>query len=192
MQYYLSLGSNLGEETRNLARARRLLERSGIQVVRSSSLYRTQPVGMSDQPWFLNQVLEIATSLRPQELLRLLKKAEKALGRSPGPVNGPRVIDIDILLAGDLVIKGKNLIIPHPRLQHRNFVLAPLREIAPEAVHPVLKLTVLDLYKVSEDPAIVRKLSLRRGNRRQAGKGTAYENPGKGGAGRQGHQEGKD
>jgi 2-amino-4-hydroxy-6-hydroxymethyldihydropteridine diphosphokinase len=191
MQYYLSLGSNLGEETRNLARARRLLERNGIQIVRSSSLYRTQPLGMSDQPWFTNQVIEIATALRPPGLLRLLKKVEKTLGRRPGPINGPRLIDIDILLAGDLVMKGKNLIIPHPRLQQRNFVLVPLKEIAPEAVHPVLKLTVLDLCKTSKDPALVRKLKPRRDDRCRVDGSIGDMKLKKRPAGRQTHKGGK-
>jgi 2-amino-4-hydroxy-6-hydroxymethyldihydropteridine diphosphokinase len=169
MRYYLSLGSNLKEKTRNLARARRLLERSGVRIVRSSSLYHTQPVGKSDQPWFINQVIEIATALRPQGLLRLLKSIERKLGRRPSPVNGPRLIDLDILLAGDLVMKGKTLIIPHPRLRQRNFVLVPLEEIAPDAVHPVVKKTVLDLCRSSEDPAVVRRLRPRRSARQRAG-----------------------
>ena len=191
MRYYLSLGSNLGEETRNLARARSLIERSGIQIVRSSSLYSTQPVGMSDQPWFANQVIEIATALRPPGLLRLLKKVEKTLGRRPGPINGPRLIDIDILLAGDLVLTEKDLVIPHPRLQHRNFILVPLKEIAPEAVHPVTKTTVLDLFKTSRDPAIVRKLRPRRDELRRAGRGTAKLNFNKGCADGQTYKEEK-
>lgn len=191
MRYFLSLGSNLGEETKYLARARRLLERSGIQIVRSSSLYSTQPVGMSDQPWFANQVIEIATALRPPGLLRLLKKVEKTLGRRPGPINGPRLIDIDILLAGDLVMKGKNLIIPHPRLDKRNFVLVPLKEIAPETIHPVTKTTVSDLCKTSEDAAIVRRLRPCRDDRNRAGRGAGDINPKKGCAGRQTHKEGK-
>jgi 2-amino-4-hydroxy-6-hydroxymethyldihydropteridine diphosphokinase len=171
MRYYLSLGSNIGKKERNLARARRLLERSGIRIVRSSSVYRTEPVGMSRQPWFVNQVIEIATALRPQGLLRLLKKAEKDLGRRPGPVNGPRPIDLDILLAGERVVKGKGLVIPHPRLAQRNFVLVPLEEIAPRTIHPLFKKTVSELCRVSEDTAVVRRLRPRRVASRRTGPG---------------------
>jgi 2-amino-4-hydroxy-6-hydroxymethyldihydropteridine diphosphokinase len=189
MRYYLSLGSNVGEKSENLGRARRLLERSGIRVVRSSSLYRTQPVGTSDQPWFVNQVIEIATALRPQGLLRLLKKVEKALGRRPGPVNGPRMIDLDILLAGNLVMKGKKLTIPHPRLPQRNFVLVPLEEIAPDTVHPITKKTVLDLCRASQDPAVVRKLKPHRDAPKRAGRSAGEINPKKGRTGRPDHQD---
>ncbi len=192
MRYYLSLGSNLGEKTENLARARGLLERGGIRIVRSSSLYRTQPVGMSDQPWFVNQVIEIATALRPQGLLRVLKKAEKELGRRAGPANGPRIIDMDILLAGNLVVEGKKLVIPHPRLPQRNFVLVPLEEIAPDTVHPVIKKTVLDLRRASPDPAVVRKLKPRRGAGKRAGRSGGEINPKKKHTGKQGHQGGTD
>jgi len=187
MRYYLSLGSNLGDETENLARLRCLLEQSGIRVVRASSLYRTQPVGLAGQPWFLNQVLEIDTSLGPRGLLHLLKKVETTLGRKPGPVNGPRVLDIDILLAGDLVLKTKNLVIPHPRMPQRNFVLVPLKEIAPRAVHPVLKMTVFDLCRVSQDSAVVRKLRSRREDRWRAGGSTPYMKRKKSPARRRGH-----
>lgn len=190
MRYYLSLGSNIGEKKRNLARARRLLERSGIRIVRSSSLYYTQPVGMSDQPWFVNQVIEISTALRPQGLLRLLKKVEKDLGRRTGPVNGPRRMDLDILLAGDLVVRGKKLIIPHPRLPQRNFVLVPLEEIAPDTIHPLIKKTVSELCRDSEDSAVVRRLRPRRCAGWRAGQSAGEVKPKKERKGRQGFQGG--
>ncbi len=158
MRYHLGLGSNLGEPRNNLARARRLLGQNGIRIVRASSLYRTQPVGMTNQPWFLNQALEVSTSLRPLELLRRLKKIEKEMGRTIGVVHGPRLIDLDILLAGEIVLKTPRLTVPHPELHKRNFVLGPLAEIAGETVHPLLKSTIRSLFKKSRDRSAIRRL----------------------------------
>jgi 2-amino-4-hydroxy-6-hydroxymethyldihydropteridine diphosphokinase len=153
--YFLSLGSNLGNRPRNLAAAARLLRKNGIQVLRASSVYETEPVDLAGQPWFLNQVLEVRSSLEPHALLKLAKSIEAGLKRVPTVAKGPRTIDIDILLAGDLVIDTPELIIPHPRLARRNFVLVPFNEIAPETRHPVLGKAIRDLALESPDPSRV-------------------------------------
>jgi len=158
MRYYLSLGSNLGNRRANLGRALVALEKEGVKVLRSSSLYRTEPVGYAAQPWFYNHVVEVSTALEPAELLALIKTVERGLGRRPAPKNRPRTIDIDILIAEDRLVSTRQLIIPHPRIAGRNFVLVPLLEIAPAAVHPLLKERISDLYKRSRDKSAVIKI----------------------------------
>ena len=157
MIYVLGLGGNLGRRAAHLARARRLLERKGVRILRASSVYETEPVDYADQPWFLNQVLEVLSELDPPGLLRLAKSIEAEMKRVPTVPKGPRVIDIDILLAGDLVLDTPDLVIPHPRMHLRNFVLAPLREIAPRLRHPVLGRSVAEMARSSKDPARVTK-----------------------------------
>lgn len=157
MTYVLSLGSNLGRRRRNLALARLSLEKAGVTILRASSIYMTQPVDVPDQPWFLNQVLKVRAKLSPPELLELAKSIEKKMKRIPTVDKGPRPIDIDILLAGDTVIDTPGLTIPHPRLARRNFVLVPLKEIAPRTVHPVLRKTVGELARESPDASAVLK-----------------------------------
>jgi len=158
MHYFLSLGSNLGNRRANLGRALAELKKARVKVLRSSSLYRTQPLKYAAQPWFYNQVVEVSTALEPADLLALIKTVERDLGRKPARRNRPRTIDIDILIAEDRVIATRQLIVPHPRMGERNFVLVPLLEIAPAAIHPLLKEKISDLHQMSRDKSVVKKM----------------------------------
>jgi len=148
---FISTGSNLGDRRQNLLRAEALLEEAGCAIVQRSRIVESAPWGLEDQPAFLNRVLEIRSSLPPQDLLEVLLGIEEVMGRKRGRTWGARLIDLDLLLYGDRVIQSPSLALPHPRMQMRNFVLRPLAEIAPEVVHPVLKQTVLDLANTSSD-----------------------------------------
>lgn len=166
MVYYVGFGSNLGRRAKNLARARRLLEEGGAEVTAASSIYETEPVDLTGQPWFLNQVLEIRTELDPPALLRLARSVEARLKRVMTVPKGPRTIDIDILFAAGLLIDSPELVVPHPRLHLRNFVLIPLSEIAPDFVHPALGRTIRELAAASADTSrVVRKNRLGRPRR---------------------------
>ena len=143
---YLGLGSNMGNRQGNLDKALDLLSQR-LRVGQISSIYDTKPVGNINQPRFLNLVCQAYTKLAPTELLALAKGIELKLGRSPDKSNSPRPIDIDILFYGDQVIETPELIIPHPRLTKRAFVLIPLAEIAPELVHPVSGKTIGELLQ---------------------------------------------
>lgn len=129
---YLSLGSNLGQRVENLAAAVRKLDSPHTKVTRVSSVYETAPQGKTDQPNFLNIAVEVDTELGPKELLRHVQAVELALGRVRKERWGPRVIDLDIVLYGDLVSFDEELTLPHPRMQERAFVLIPVLEINPE------------------------------------------------------------
>lgn len=126
---YLGLGSNLGSRQRNLSAARRKLREKGLRIVRQSQVIETEPWGVVDQPRFLNQVIEAKWSGTPRQLLSAAKQVERELGRQPTRRWGPRVIDVDILLFGDLRINQRGLIIPHPRITERPFVLESLNEL---------------------------------------------------------------
>jgi 2-amino-4-hydroxy-6-hydroxymethyldihydropteridine diphosphokinase len=144
---YVGLGSNLGDREGHLARALEALGRvDGVVVRRRSSVRETEPVGGPPQGPFLNAVAEIETALDPAALLGALKAVERAGGRRPGPLWGPREIDLDLLLYDDLVLRADDLVVPHPRLAARAFVLEPLAEIAPDVVHPVLERTARELW----------------------------------------------
>ena len=134
---YLGLGTNLGDKKANLRAAVNILNSNeSVDVVALSSLYSTQPVGVKDQPDFINAVIAIQTTLSPVELLKLCNNIEHQLGRVRTIRWGPRVIDIDILLYNDVVINDNDLIIPHPCIMERAFVLIPLAEIAPDVILP--------------------------------------------------------
>jgi len=142
---YLSLGSNLGDREGCLRGAIARLGAAGIRVLRVSSLYETEPIEVREQPWFLNLVVEAETDLFPKQLLARTQRIELELGRKRVRPKGPRTIDIDILLYGQSVIESNELMVPHPRLAERRFVLEPLVELAPELRHPVNRRSIREL-----------------------------------------------
>ncbi len=151
MRVLLSLGSNLGDRAANLRHALDALARwPGVRLGAVSRVYETEPVGLAEQPDFLNAAAEIETELLPLELLNAVKEIEAALGRTPSERWGPRVIDIDLILWEDLMMTEARLTLPHAAFRSRYFVLAPLAEIAPEAVDPVTGKTVRALSESVE------------------------------------------
>jgi 2-amino-4-hydroxy-6-hydroxymethyldihydropteridine diphosphokinase len=158
---YLGLGSNLGDRAANLLRAVTGLISGDLHLQAASSIYETEPVGNPDQPKFLNMVVAItARRLEPFSLLNYCLATELRLGRQRLAVKGARTVDIDLLLLDELVIDeergGTDLVLPHPRLHQRRFVLAPLAEIAPHLKHPVLGETMNHLLGAVDDGAAVR------------------------------------
>ena len=129
MKVYLGLGSNLGPRLRNLSAARRRLRQKGFLIVRQSRVIETEPWGVTDQPRFLNQVIEGAWMGTARQLLKVTKEVEREGGRKPTRRWGPRVIDVDILLFGDQQVRQRDLVIPHPRISERQFVLQSLDEL---------------------------------------------------------------
>ncbi|MDX9993484.1 MAG: 2-amino-4-hydroxy-6-hydroxymethyldihydropteridine diphosphokinase [Anaerolineales bacterium] len=156
---YIALGSNLGNRLANLRGA---LARFApqISIRQESNVYETEPWGYADQPAFLNMVVEAATSLGPAALLSFLKEIEAEMGRAATFRNGPRLIDLDILFYDDLVLNSPPLVIPHPRLHERAFVLVPLADVAPQHLHPVLGETVLRLLMEIDLKGITRYIEL--------------------------------
>ena len=144
---YLALGSNMGNRLSNL-KAAVLNLTPQMMVKQKSSVYETPPWGFTEQDAFLNQVVKVTTYLEPEPLLRHLKRMETALGRVPNFQNGPRVIDIDILFFDKMIINTPPLVVPHPRLHERAFVLVPLAEIEPDFIHPILQRPI---NKILED-----------------------------------------
>ena len=156
MRAYLGLGSNLGDRRANIEEAvRRLNDTAGVRVTRVSSMYDTEPVGGPPQARYLNAACEVETELTPHELLRAALAVEDAMGRTREVHWGPRNIDIDILLYGELVIQDEELTVPHPRMTERAFVLRPLADIAPRVRHPETKkdirTTLADIQAKSGD-----------------------------------------
>lgn len=154
---YLLIGGNLGDRKNNLQKAIALINEQCGSITKSSSLYETAAWGLTDQPSFLNQALEISTSLNARQLMRKILNIEKEMGRVRQEKLGPRLIDIDILFFNNEIHNLHFLKIPHPEIQNRRFVLAPLAEIDPQLEHPVLKKTVAQLLEECPDNLEVTK-----------------------------------
>ena len=156
---FLLTGSNLGGREKNLAAARQLINRQCGSIITASSLYETAAWGKTDQPAFLNQALEVYTSLNARQLIRKILKVEKEMGRVREEKYGPRLIDIDILLFNQEKHNYHFLKLPHPEMQNRRFALLPLAEIAPDIMHPVLNKTITELLNECKDELEVKKYS---------------------------------
>lgn len=148
---FIAIGSNLSNREKNIEQAKILMEKNGIKIVRASSIIETEPYGLKEQPSFLNCVVECETALIPEELLKVLQSIEKDLGRIRKVKWGPRTIDLDIIFYGKMVINKSGLIIPHPDMQNRIFVLKPICEIAPYFVHPILRKTMRSILRKLEE-----------------------------------------
>ena len=153
---YIGIGSNMGDRQSNCQQAIELLSEAG-RVTGASSLYYTEPVGYKEQEDFINAAAALDTDLTPTALLALCHSIEDRMGRTRTVRWGPRTIDLDILLFGDKVMNQADLIIPHPMMATRKFVLAPLVELAPEVLHPLLQKTVAQLFREIENSHTVVK-----------------------------------
>ncbi len=161
---YIGLGANLGDPARQVREAvSRLGELPEVEVLKTSRLYRTPPVGPPGQPWYINAVVQVKTRLTPEELMRRLLLIERQMGRERGERWGPRVIDLDLLLYDGEVLAGPELTVPHPEMHRRAFVLVPLAEIAPQAWHPVLSRTARELVAELEPAEVAAVTPLRTG-----------------------------
>ena len=156
---YLLIGGNLGNRKENLAKAVSLINEQCGSLTRSSSIYETEAWGNTDQPSFLNQALEISTSLTARLLMRRVLRIEEEMGRIRKEKLGPRIIDIDILLFENEIHDLRFLKIPHPEMQNRRFVLVPLAEINSTLQHPVLKKTIAELLEECPDNLEVKKIA---------------------------------
>jgi len=160
---YIGLGSNLGDRENNLSEAlNRMRSVAGLSLLRVSSFHESEPIGPPDQPDFLNAVAEVATSLPPRSLLGATQRIELEMGRIRSRHWGPRLIDLDILLYGDRLVSEHDLVIPHPMMHVRRFVLAPLCELVPNEEHPTLGLTFSQLLRRVKWDAGVQGLSTQR------------------------------
>ena len=155
---YISAGSNLGDRQAYLDFGARSLAEEGT-LLRRSSVFETEPVGYAEQPWFLNQVFELKTELAPQTLLARCNAIELEAGRVRTFRNAPRPLDLDILLYGNEVICDPDLIIPHPRMTERRFVLEPMVEIAPNLNYPTTGISIRELLKNCPDASAIRKIT---------------------------------
>jgi 2-amino-4-hydroxy-6-hydroxymethyldihydropteridine diphosphokinase len=158
MLAYVGLGSNLGDRAGYLLLAVRGMMNAGLNVTRLSSVYETEPVDVREQPLFLNMVAELGGRLpAPEQLLARLLRIEYALGRRRDVERGARTIDLDLLLYGDRQSSTEFLILPHPRLHQRRFVLTPLAELSPDLLHPIFRRTIYDLLANTEDTSAVTR-----------------------------------
>jgi 2-amino-4-hydroxy-6-hydroxymethyldihydropteridine diphosphokinase len=155
---YLMIGGNIGERSSNLREARKKIEERCGAIIKASSIYETEAWGIKEQDKFLNQALIINTNLTPHELLSSVLKIEKSVGRRREVKYGPRIIDIDIIFFNEKVIQEPGLIIPHPQLENRRFVLVPLAEIAFNKKHPVSKRTIGQILQLCPDDLDVHKI----------------------------------
>jgi len=145
---YIGIGSNMGDKISNCRRAiEEMDELPGCKVAASSSLYKTEPVGVAEQDWYINCVARLTTSLDPFQLIKALLSIEYAMGRRRRRKWEARIIDLDILLFGQDIIRSCDLVIPHPLMHERRFVLEPLAQLAPDFIHPILKLTIRRLLE---------------------------------------------
>lgn len=156
---FLLLGSNLGDREQMLQSAEDAITGHEIETIQRSGLYETAAWGITDQPAFLNQVLEVETKLDPEALMQTLLEIEQSLGRERKERYGPRSIDIDILFFDTLVYHSSVVTIPHPAMQERKFVLKPLAELAPDLIHPVFHQSVQELLSQCKDELPVKKIS---------------------------------
>ena len=154
----IGIGSNIGLAAENCEKAIALIKKS-INVTAQSSLYESEPVGKADQDWFVNAAIEVQTTLIPEELLQLLLDIEQQLGRTRKEKWGPRIIDLDILDYEGLIMDSKVLILPHPEMTQRRFVLEPLSEIAGETIHPLEKKMISELLKELPKTPVVKKIT---------------------------------
>ena len=156
---YIGIGSNLGTPEKNCTKAiEKISNTKGIEIIAKSSFYQTEPTGGVQQGWFVNSAIEIETDLSPENLLSVLLNLELAMGRIRKEKWGPRLIDLDLLLYGNLILENKDLTLPHPEIQNRKFVLIPMCEIAENLIHPTLKKTIKTLLQESSDVTIVKKI----------------------------------
>ena len=156
---YIGIGSNLGTPGKNCTKAiERISADHDIKIISKSSFYQTEPIGGVQQDWFVNSAIEIKTDLSPENLLSVLLNLELAMGRIRKEKWGPRLIDLDLLLYGNLALKKKDLTLPHPEIQNRKFVLIPMSEIAENLIHPTLKKTIKTLLQESSNVTIVKKI----------------------------------
>ena len=155
---YLLIGSNVGNRVNNIETATNLLEQQIGKIIKSSSVYETDAWGNTSQPDFLNQAILIETRLNAHKCMQQIFSIENKMGRVRIKKNDPRIIDVDILFFNDEIINEQDLIVPHPQIQNRKFVLIPMNELSPGFIHPVLNQTIGNLLSTCADPLQVRLL----------------------------------